>query len=78
MITIKAVVSKNDIGDFIQVPFYIYKFDDNWVAPLRADEFKKLDRKRHPFYDHAEAELFVARKGRKPVGRIAAIVDRLF
>jgi len=78
MITIEPVYSKGDMGDFVQVPFYIYKFDDNWVAPLRAEQYKELDRKRNPFYKHAEVEMWVARRGRTPVGRIAAIVDKMW
>ena len=71
-------MNKNDLGDFVRVPYHIYKYDDKWVAPLKMDEYKKLDRAKHPFYQHADAEFFVARKERRPVGRIAAIVDRLF
>ena len=71
-------MNNNDLGDFVRVPYHIYKYDEKWVAPLRTDEFKKLDRAKHPFFQHAEAEFFVARKGRRPVGRIGAVVDRLF
>ncbi len=78
MITIEPIVGKNDLGDFVQVPFYIYKYDDNWVAPLRAEQYKELDRKRNPFYKHAEAEMWVARRGKSPVGRISAIVDTMW
>jgi GNAT superfamily N-acetyltransferase len=35
-----------------------------------------LDRKKHPFYRHAEAEFFLARRDGQPVGRVAAILDR--
>lgn len=78
MITIEPIMGKAELGDFVQVPFYIYKYDDNWVAPLRAEQYKELDRTRNPFYDHAEAEFWVARRGRTPVGRIAAIVDEMW
>jgi len=43
---------------------------------LRIAVKELLDRKKHPFYQNAEAEFFVARRGGKPVGRIAAILDR--
>ncbi|HHS49827.1 MAG TPA: N-acetyltransferase [candidate division Zixibacteria bacterium] len=78
MITIRPVMNENDLGDFVRAPYHIYKYDENWVAPLRKDDFNKLDRKKNPFFEHAEAELFVARKGRNAVGRIAAILDRNF
>jgi len=44
-----------------------------WVAPLRMDVGKLLDRKKNPFYQHAEAEYFLAERGGEVVGRIAAI-----
>jgi len=78
MITIDPVMSSTDMGNFVRMQSYIYYYDKNWVAPLRMDEYKKLDRKKHPFYKHAVAEFFLAKRLRTPIGRIAAIVDRAF
>ncbi|MDH5316501.1 MAG: hypothetical protein OEW44_08465, partial [Gemmatimonadota bacterium] len=36
-----------------------------------------LDRRKNPFFDHAEAEYFLAERGGTVVGRIAAISNRL-
>ena len=36
-----------------------------------------LDRRRNPFFEHAEAEYFLAERGGEVVGRIAAISNRL-
>ena len=44
-----------------------------WVAPLRMDVRKLLDKKANPFYQHADAEYFLAERNGKVVGRIAAI-----
>ena len=41
------------------------------------DVRKLLDRKKNPFFEHAEAEYFLAERGGKVVGRIAAIANRL-
>ena len=60
---------------FLDFPYRIYAQDPVWVAPLRKDQARILDFKRHPFYRHAEAQLFVARRGKEVVGRVAAIVD---
>src|SRR5690349_7495423 len=35
-----------------------------------------LDRSKHPYYANAEVEFFLAQKDGRPVGRIAAIIDR--
>ncbi len=55
----------------------MYQRDPHWVPPLRMEVRKLLDRSRNPFFDHAEAEYFLAEREGKPVGRIAAISNRL-
>ena len=61
---------------FLEFPYRLYAQDLLWVAPLRGDQKKILDERRHPFYLHAESQLFLARRGRSAVGRVCAIVDR--
>jgi GNAT superfamily N-acetyltransferase len=51
--------------------------DPNWVPPLRRDVALLLDRARNPFFDHGEAEYFLAERGGAVVGRIAAVANRL-
>ncbi len=75
-IDIVAVEGKGALKEFIEFPFGLYRGNPNWVAPLRIAVKDLLDRKKHPFYKNADAEFFLARRGGKPVGRIAAIVDR--
>ena len=41
------------------------------------DVRKLLDRKKNPFFEHAEAEYFLAERSGRVVGRIAAIANRL-
>lgn len=72
---IYTVYGGKELKDFIEVPFKIYKDNPYWVPPLIMDLKTTLDRKKNPFFEHAEAEYFVAREGAQPVGRIAAIID---
>ena len=44
-----------------------------WVAPLRMDVATLLSRTKNPFFEHAQAEYFVAERDGAMVGRIAAI-----
>lgn len=60
---------------FLDLPYRLYAQDPTWVAPLRIDQKQILNSRRHPFYRHAELELFVARRAGRVVGRIAAILD---
>ncbi len=39
------------------------------------DRRKLMDRKKNPFYKHAEAEFFLARRNGEIVGRIGAIIN---
>ena len=47
------------------------------VPPLRAEVRALLDRRKNPFFAHAEADYFIAERGGEVVGRIAAIHNRL-
>jgi hypothetical protein len=75
-VDIRPVRSNADLKAFIELPYRLYTPADNWVPPLRMEVKKQLDRKRNPFFRHAEAEYFIAWRGARAVGRISAHVDR--
>ncbi|MBN2543272.1 N-acetyltransferase [bacterium] len=75
-LSIKTVVSKEDLGNFIRLPWQVYKGDKNWVAPLLGEEMKFYDPQKNPFFDHSDVVLFLAMSGHYLKGRIAAIIDR--
>ncbi|WP_223632108.1 N-acetyltransferase [Corallococcus sp. EGB] len=58
---------------FIRLPYTLYRDDPNWVPPLEMERRDFLDPKKNPFFDYAEVELFLARRGQDVVGRVAAI-----
>ena len=60
---------------FIKFPWRIYANDPVWVPPLLLERKEFLDRRKHPFYEHGDAELFLARSGGEIVGRIMASDD---
>ena len=76
-ITIRPVLNKKDQITFLKVPFPIYANDPNWVAPLFLERFEHLSEKKNPYFQHAAAQLFIAEKDGKPVGRISAQVCQL-
>ena len=51
--------------------------DPNWVPPLRVRWIELLTPGKNPFFDHADVQLFLARRGGAVVGRISAHIDRL-
>lgn len=76
-VNIKTVQTQNELMQFIKMQWKIYKGDPNWVPPLIMDRKKILNKKKNPFYKHAQAEYFLAKKDGEIVGRIAAIKNDL-
>ena len=74
-IDIIAVRSRRERDVFIRFPWRIYANDPAWVPPLIIERKEFLDRKKHPFYRHGDAELFLANRGGEVVGRIMASDD---
>jgi hypothetical protein len=60
------------------VPFALYRNEPRWIPPLLADMRQRLDRRRNPFFAHADAEFFLAWRDGEPVGRICAHIDHHF
>ncbi len=75
---IVPVASRRDLNTFIKLPWRLYRNEPNWVAPLISERRSFLDRDRNPFFQHAEAEYFLALRDGTPVGRISAHWDRNF
>ena len=74
-IEISEVSSRVERNAFIRFPWRIYVNDPAWVPPLILERKAFLDRKRHPFYQHGDAALFLARKNGEIAGRIMASDD---
>jgi len=74
-IEISRVASPAERDRFIKFPWRIYENDPVWVPPLLLERKQFLDRKKHPFYEHGDAALFLARAGGEVVGRIMACHD---
>lgn len=66
-----------DLKRFIDLPYRLHARDPVWVPPLRRDVKLLLSRAKNPFFEHGEAEYFLAERDGVVVGRIAAISNRL-
>ena len=62
MLTIEPVdlSSKQHIRRFVDLPYRLYKNHPQWVPPLRMDVELMLNKQKHPFYEHSDADFFVA------------------
>jgi GNAT superfamily N-acetyltransferase len=64
-----------EVSRFLNVSYDIYRNDPHWVAPLLLD-LKKVFTNANPLFQHAEMQLWIARRDGRDVGRIAGIVDQ--
>ena len=76
-LTIRPVTGKRDRKTFIDLPFRLYKDDPNWVPPLKREALGLLDPEKNGWYSHAKAQLFLAERDGRVVGRISAHIDLL-
>ena len=75
MITLKKVTAKKEMKQFVTFPFSLYKNNPYWVPPIIKDEIDNFDATKNPVFKNADAQFFIALKGGKIVGRIAAIIN---
>jgi GNAT superfamily N-acetyltransferase len=72
---VRPVAGRGDLNAFIKLPYRLRKDDPQWVPPLLFERKEFLDRSKNPWFEHAEAEFFLAERDGRQVGRIAAHVD---
>lgn len=80
MISIHKIDVKDqaDVKRFLALPFELYDGHPQWVPPFITDVKAMLNPKKHPFYEHSEAEFFIALTDGKVVGRISALENKPF
>ena len=74
-IEVAAVKSRADKRRFLKLPWDLHRSDPNWTPPLRMNQKAMVGFSKHPFYESAEAQTFLARRAGKVCGRISAIVN---
>ena len=80
MVSIEKVDTgnKRQVSRFVKFYYDLYKDCPQWVPPLYMDAYLPLNRKKHPFFDHSDADFFLAMRDGKIVGRICAADNRPF
>jgi len=76
-IEIREIATAADRKAFVDLAWPLNVRDPHWVPPLKSEVHGLIDRRKNPWFQHAEATFFLATRGGKPVGRISAQVDRL-
>ena len=75
--TIRPVKTKADRKAFVDLPFRVYADDPNWVPPLKNEVHELITPGKNPWFEHGEAQLFLAEAGGRVTGRISAHIDHL-
>jgi hypothetical protein len=76
-IVIVPVRTKAELKRFIRLPARLYAQDPNFIPALEMERLDALQAGRNPWFEHAEAQYFLAVSNGRDVGRISAQVDRL-
>jgi GNAT superfamily N-acetyltransferase len=69
---VRPVSGRRDLKEFIELPFRLHSNSPEWVPPLRIERRIFLSRRLNPFFTHGDAQLFLARRDGRVVGRISA------
>lgn len=76
-IVIEAVSDKRGRAAFVDLGRAFSDRLPHFVPQIRAEQIELVDPGKNPFFGHARVQLFIARRGGRPVGRIAAHIDEL-
>jgi hypothetical protein len=78
VITIEQIDTRkrSDVIRFYKIPFPLYRENRQWVPPLWADLSMQLNRIKHPFYEHSDADFFIAVRDGLDAGRIAVLENK--
>lgn len=75
---VTLATTKNERKQFINFPYEHYQDDEHWIAPLKMEQKKLIDKDKNPFYENGDIALFLAEQNGEICGRIAAIQDRRY
>lgn len=76
-LVISPVTDKADLKQFVDFAWEVYRDDPAWVPPLKSEVYGLLTPGKNPWFEHGEAQYFLARRGGEVTGRISAHIDHL-
>jgi GNAT superfamily N-acetyltransferase len=77
-VDVEPVRSRGDVREFVELPFRLHSNAEQWIPPLRIERRLFLSPRLNGFFKRGEAELFLARRDGRVVGRISAQIDIAF
>jgi len=77
-VVVRPVSGWRDRREFVQLPYRLHSTSGVWVPPLRLERHIFLMRSQNAFFSHGDAQLFLAWRDGRVVGRISAQYDDNF
>jgi GNAT superfamily N-acetyltransferase len=77
-IDVRPVSGRRDLREFVGLPYRLHSTSKEWVPPLRLERYLFLSRRANPFFTHGDAQLLLARRDGRVVGRMSAHYDDAF
>jgi len=72
---IHPVQSRQDLKEFVDLPYRLYRHDPVWVAPLRSEQWSQFDPEKNPMLKHCDIQLFLLKQDQQVIGRCSAFID---
>ena len=77
-VSVHPVKGRRDLKEFIDLQYRLHSSSGVWVPPLRLERWIFLNRRLNAYFSHGDAQLFLARRDGRVVGRISAQYDDNF
>jgi len=77
-VDVRPVGSRRDLKEFIELPYRLHSNSPVWVPPIKLERRLFLNRRLNAFFKHGDAQLFLARRDGRVVGRLSAQYDEAF
>lgn len=77
-VIVKEVKTRKELKEFIYLPEKVHRNNKLWLPPLYTDEWELYDPAKNKAFKHCDTVLYLAWRGKRPVGRIMGIIHRLY
>jgi hypothetical protein len=77
-VDIRTVTTRKALRTFIHLPARLHSGHPNWVPPIYMDDRVFFDRRKNPAFCYSDAELILAYRDERPLGRVMGIINHRY